>query len=157
MINTKIRAIGHPTESWQKEAMDMYVHRLKPYARLDLVNLPEGHQNSSRPDLTKTAKTEAMSLLKGLPKETWVVALDETGKEFNSLAFARHIHEWSESGRLVTFLIGGSWGLDTSVQNRADVVLSLGKFTLPHILARIVLVEQIYRAVMIDHGKTYHK
>ena len=157
MFRLKIRAIGHPTEPWQKEAVDSYVHRSKTASLIEVIELPEGQKGSAKPDPVKTAKIEAESLRKGIPEDAFVVALDETGKELDSPTFAAKLLEWGANGRTVVFLIGGSWGLDPSVRDRADVVLSLGKLTLPHNLARIVLAEQLYRAGAIVQGKTYHK
>lgn len=135
----------------------MYVERLKPHAKLEIVELPEGHGGSAKPDLKKTLSREADSLLKGIPEECMIVALDETGREFASPVFAESLEGWGSGGREIIFLIGGSWGLDKSVRDRADVVISLGKLTLPHGLCRIVLLEQLYRAAMIRSGKRYHK
>jgi len=158
MNRLKIRAIGRLPDDWQKAAVDMYVERLKPLSNLEIIELPEGHGGSAKPDVIKASKNEAESLLKGLPPDATVIALDETGKQLDSPALAAQIQAWSENGsRPVVFLIGGSWGLDPSVRARADMVLSLGKLTLPHALARIVLLEQLYRSAMIQSGKTYHK
>lgn len=152
-----IRLIGKPTEDWQKDAIRMYEERLRPLASLQTIELPEGHGGSAKPDLAKTKKTEAQSLLKGIPDGAFVVALDETGKELDSPAFATKLSDWSDGGRTLVFLIGGSWGLDEPVRQRADAVLSFGKMTWPHSLARVMLLEQLYRAAMINAGKTYHK
>lgn len=158
MMKLKIRAVGKLGEDWQKEAVDIYVNRLKPLSPVEIIELPEGHGGSAKPDPEKTRKTEEVSLLKGLPEDAFVVALDETGKQHPSPAFADRMEDWSNQGaRTVTFLIGGSWGLSDGVRKRANAVLSLGKLTLPHALARIVLIEQLYRAAMIRSGKTYHK
>lgn len=136
----------------------MYEERLAAFGKIDLVELPEGHGGSSRPDEAKTRTIEAESLLKGVPKGAFVVALDETGKSFSSLSFAKKLEEWSENGaRSVVFLIGGSWGLDEKVRKAAGAVLSLGPMTLPHGMARAVLLEQLYRARMIQSGREYHK
>jgi 23S rRNA (pseudouridine1915-N3)-methyltransferase len=152
-----IRAIGKASDSWHREAVQTYLERLAPFARPELIELPEGHGGSVKPDVEKTRRTEAESLLKGIPNQAFVVAVDETGRTFSSNTFAEQIHAWSEGGRTLVFLIGGSWGLDTTVRDRADTVLSLGSMTLPHLLARIVLLEQLYRAETILAGKTYHK
>jgi 23S rRNA (pseudouridine1915-N3)-methyltransferase len=157
MIKARIRCVGKPSESWHQQAIHSYEERLAPFAHLETVELQEGHKNSAKPDIAKTKAIEAESLLKGIPKDAWVVALDETGKELDSPTLAKSIAEWTEGGRTVVFLIGGSWGLDASVKERANAVLSFGKITLPHALARIILLEQLYRAAMINAGKTYHK
>lgn len=151
-----IRAIGRITEPWHQQAVHMYQERLAPLSPVEIVELPEGHKGSAKPDVEKTRMAEAESLLKGLPRDAWVVALDENGKRFTSTDFANALTEWGD-GRQVVFLIGGSWGLDGEAKARANVTLSLGAMTLPHALARIVLLEQLYRATMIRSGKTYHK
>lgn len=152
-----IRAIGKASEGWHAEAIQMYQERLKPLAQVDLIELPEGHGGSAKPDLAKTRRIEAESLLKGIPDGAFVIALDETGKQFDSTSFNKKLETWSEGGRAVVFLIGGSWGLDEAVRDGADIVLSFGSLTLPHQLARIVLLEQLYRAAMIERGTPYHK
>ncbi|MSR84893.1 23S rRNA (pseudouridine(1915)-N(3))-methyltransferase RlmH [Candidatus Uhrbacteria bacterium] len=152
-----IRAIGKPHEAWQKEAIHTYIERLGSMAKIQLIELPEGHQGSAKPNEEKTRRLEAESLLKSLPASAWVIALDETGQNLSSTMLAKKMSEWSAGGRPVVFLIGGSWGLDSSIKERAHHVLSFGKHTLPHLLARITLLEQLYRAEMILSGKTYHK
>lgn len=157
MSQLSIRAVGKLTESWHKDAMDKYVVGLRQFGGLEVVEVPEGHKGASKPDEERTRKIEAESLLKSLPSDALVVAMDETGKQMTSKELANLLGEATDHGRSVTFLIGGSWGLDGSVRSRANLVLSLGKITLPHALARIVLTEQVYRAKMIRAGRTYHK
>ncbi|MBI5654206.1 23S rRNA (pseudouridine(1915)-N(3))-methyltransferase RlmH [Candidatus Uhrbacteria bacterium] len=158
MLSLTIRAIGKLPEDWMRQGVDMYVDRLKPLAKIGLIELPEGHKGASKPDVNKTKKTEGESLLKGLPPDALVVALDETGRSLSTQEFTAKLDEWSPDGsRALFFLIGGSWGLDKDVLKRADAVISLGKMTLPHGLARLVLLEQLYRANMIKAGRTYHK
>jgi 23S rRNA (pseudouridine1915-N3)-methyltransferase len=158
MKTLMIRTIGKLPESWQKEAIHIYEERLDAFGGVEIVELPEGHGGSAKPDEAKTRKVEAESLLKGIPDGAFIVALDETGKSMTSPTFATKLMDWSSGGsRTVVFLIGGSWGLDASVRDRSDVILSLGPMTLPHGIARVVLLEQLYRAKMISAGKTYHK
>ncbi len=157
MKNLIIRAIGRPTESWQREAIHMYEKRLKPFGGVEIVELLGGHKGSLKPDEAKTRKTESEHLLKGITDNALVVALDIRGKAFDSEEFAQNLSKWTEHNRQTVFLIGGSWGFDTSIKDRADVILSFGPMTLPHGLARIVLLEQVYRAKMISDGREYHK
>ncbi len=152
-----LRVIGGLQESWQKEAAQMYLERLSPYLHLDIIELPEGSKGTAKPDIEKTKRIEADSLLKSIPDNAWVVALDETGKTMTSLQFSQQLTTWSSNHQSIVFLIGGSWGLSEQVKKRADAILSFGSMTLPHALARIVLLEQLYRAAMISAGKTYHK
>jgi 23S rRNA (pseudouridine1915-N3)-methyltransferase len=157
MKSIHIRAVGSPTEDWQSEAISMYLERLKPFTKVELTEVAEGHQGSAKPDTNKTRAREAESLAKGQPKGSFVIALDETGTNLDSPSFARKLETWSESGRPLVFLIGGSWGLDPALRSQAEAVISLGKQTLPHQLARIVLLEQLYRAETIIRKKEYHK
>lgn len=150
-----LRAIGKAQDSWQKEALEEYRTRLAPYAQVQIIECAEGHQGSAKPDEQKTRAREAESLLASLPPHAFLIALDETGKNLSSNTLATTIKEYLD--RPVVFFIGGSWGLDTSIRNRVHLVLSLGKQTLPHVLARIVLLEQLYRVETILQGKTYHK
>lgn len=158
MKNLTIRAIGRLPEDWQKNAVHIYEERLAAFGGISIIELPEGHGGSAKPDEVKTRKIEAESLLKGIKEDVFIVALDETGKGLSSLKFAKKLEEWADNGRhAVTFLIGGSWGLDETVRKRASATLSLSEMTFPHGLARVVLLEQLYRAHMILAGKTYHK
>jgi len=149
--------VGKPKEPWQKQAILEYKKRLTAFAKLEIQAFPEGHGGAKKPDVHKTRTVESKSLLASLPEDSLVIALDETGKNLSSEAFAKHIEKEGETGRSITFLLGGSWGLSEGIRKRADLVLSFGKETLPHILARIVLLEQIYRAETILKGKLYHK
>jgi 23S rRNA (pseudouridine1915-N3)-methyltransferase len=83
--------------------------------------------------------------------------VDEMGKEYDSPSFAKQLDHWSEGGRPLVFLIGGSWGLDESLVKGAHAKLSLGKMTWPHGIARLLLLEQLFRAEAILRGKEYHK
>lgn len=152
-----IRAIGKIPQGWQRQGAAEYLERLSPFAAVNVVELPEGHDSSAKPDLVRTRQAEAISLLKGIPEDSLVIALDETGTGFSSTSFANHLAEWSAGGKTLVFVIGGSWGLDESVRKRANAIVSFGKMTFPHALARIILLEQLYRTAMIQSGKTYHK
>jgi 23S rRNA (pseudouridine1915-N3)-methyltransferase len=157
MQKTIIKAIGRLKEAWLREGVDMYVERLKPFTNLQIVELPEGHSGSAKPDIEKTKRIEAEALLKNLPADRILVALDESGKNLKSSDFSKILADWNAQGKTAYFTIGGSWGLDSSVLGQADFVLSLGKMTLSHGLARLVLTEQLYRAHSILAGKAYHK
>jgi 23S rRNA (pseudouridine1915-N3)-methyltransferase len=152
-----LRVVGKPGEDWQKSAISEYLKRLKPYAKVELIELPEGSGGAKKPDEQKTVAKEGAALIGGIPDSSRVIALDETGKNVSSEDFAKLIENEAAAGTPVVFLIGGSWGLSDEVRESADHVLSFGKQTLPHILARVVLLEQLYRAETILKGKTYHK
>jgi 23S rRNA (pseudouridine1915-N3)-methyltransferase len=162
MKRIHIRAIGGLSEAWQREASESLKTRLSPYAKLDITELSEGHKGAAKPDIAKTRFTEAEGLRRGIARyaptaNPFVIALTEGGKEYDSPAFAKQLETWSESGRPLVFLIGGSWGLDESLLKGAHAKLSLGKMTWPHGMARLLLLEQLFRAEAISRGKEYHK
>jgi 23S rRNA (pseudouridine1915-N3)-methyltransferase len=104
----------------------------------------------------EAARKEAETLLKRLPSSAFVCAADRNGKPLSSTGLARFLEERRRSGRDLWFVIGGPFGLDAGVLERADALLSLGPMTLPHELARVVLLEQLFRAHKILAGEPYH-
>ncbi|MEK7473363.1 MAG: 23S rRNA (pseudouridine(1915)-N(3))-methyltransferase RlmH [Patescibacteria group bacterium] len=161
MKRIQIRAVGRLPEAWQREAQTALLARLQPYAKTEILEVSEGHGGSRKPDATRAKRAEAEALRRGTarraPTNAFVIALDEHGKEYDSLAFAKQIETWSEGGRPLVFLIGGSWGLDEALAKDAHAKLSLGKMTWPHAIARLLLLEQLFRAETIARGKEYHK
>jgi len=156
MKNIIIRAIGRLPDAWSKEAAESYLLRLKPYAKIQVIELPEASKGTAKPDPERVKVSEAESLLKGIPDNAFVVAMDEQGKTITSEAFAAKLDAWNQHGPVV-FLIGGSWGLHASVRNRANHTLAFGPMTFTHAMARVMLLEQLYRAAAISSGKEYHK
>jgi len=161
MNNILIKCIGTLQEPWHKQAIHMYTQRYHPFGKLEILELPEGHKGSAKPNLTTTLQSEADSLLKNIDPDTFLVVLDESGTQVTSEElsdlFSRRNTKYEIRNSMVCFVIGGSWGLDKKVLEKANLVLSLGKITLPHSLARIILLEQLYRAQMINSGRKYHK
>lgn len=154
MHKIQIRAIGRPHETWHPQSIHSLLTRLRPFAKVEVIELPEAKSDNA----AKASVDETERLLKGVVKDAWLVALDASGHQFDSVEFAGRLNTWGERGRQVVFIIGGSNGLDRAqLSGRADAILSFGKLTLPHLLARIVLLEQIYRAETILAGKAYHK
>lgn len=97
---------------------------------------------------------EGELLLKSIPTGSFAIALDEQGKEFSSKEFSNHLEKITQP---ICFIIGGAFGLSTEVKERANMLLSLSKMTMPHIMARLMLIEQIYRAYTISKNHPYHK
>jgi 23S rRNA (pseudouridine1915-N3)-methyltransferase len=104
----------------------------------------------------EASRKEAEVVLKRLPESAFVCAADRQGKPLSSTGLARFLEERRRSGRDLWFVVGGPFGLDASVLGRADTRLSLGPITLPHELARVVLLEQLFRAHKILAGEPYH-
>jgi len=161
MKRIHIRAVGRLPEAWQREAQTALLARLQPYAKTEILEISEGHKGSAKPDPVRARQSEAVELRRGMarhaPTKPFVIALDERGEEYDSPTFARQLESWTDGGRPLIFLIGGSWGLDESLVNNAHAKLSLGKMTWPHAVARLLLLEQLFRAETITRGKEYHK
>ncbi len=156
MHKIRIFSIGAPHESWQKEAIHSFCTRLTPFAQVELKELPDGASGSAKPDPNRVREKEADTLLQSIGATPYI-ALDERGKNLSSAEWAEMLKDTAETGQTIGFVIGGAWGLDESVRNKALKTVSFGKQTAPHILARILLLEQLYRAETILKGKEYHK
>lgn len=155
MLNLKIIAIGKLKESYWKEAEFEYQKRLKPYAKIELVEILEEPFREGD-DREKIKQLEAAKIHKNLPEGGLIVALHEDGKEFTSRAFATFLEKHSTRGETITLVIGGPLGLHESILQLAGVQLSLSQLTFPHQMVRTILLEQIYRGVTIQKGKQYH-
>lgn len=136
-----------------------YEKRLSRYDRIEVTELPGEKEPAhlSPAALAQVMAQEGKSILSRVRREDLVVALCIGGESLSSERFAQKLQELRLSGRRVVFVIGGSLGLDPQVTARADMELSLSAMTMPHQLARVVLLEQIYRAFKIGAGERYHK
>lgn len=135
-----------------------YLKRLQAWAKVNVVTLKESSTDSDSATARQKAKEqEGERLLASLPEKTFLVVLDETGKEFSSPDFAKFVQKNRDfEGANLTFLIGGPFGLSDAVRKRANLLLSFSKFTFTHEMIRMLLLEQIYRAFTIISNKTYH-
>jgi 23S rRNA (pseudouridine1915-N3)-methyltransferase len=150
-----ILAVGR-LRGWTAEGSDDYLTRLRRYFPAEVVEVPEEDMNRRSPEEVLAA--EGKRLIKRIPTGAYVVALDrERGKPLSSEELARRLSSLGVAGRShVAFVLGGPLGLSVDVLGRADERLSFGSITLPHALARVVLLEQLYRAVKIERGEKYH-
>jgi 23S rRNA (pseudouridine1915-N3)-methyltransferase len=146
----RLIAIGRARDTPEAALFARYAARMRP--SLDLSEIGEG-----RGAPAEVKRREGEALLAALPSDAFAVALDRTGAAPDSLALAALLERWLGMGRPVCFLIGGAEGLDAPVLRRADHVLSLGPMTWPHMLARVMLAEQLYRARSIASGHPYHR
>ena len=143
-------AIGRLRDGPEAALFERYNTRLRP--RLTVAELPE---ERGTPQTIK--RKEGAALLAALPRDAFVVPLDLGGHGLDSEAFAERLDQWAGLSRPVCFLIGGAEGLDASVVDRADYVLSLGLMTWPHFMVRAMLAEQLYRAQAMTQGHPYHR
>ncbi len=143
-------AVGKLGRGPEAELVARYCGRVRP--KLIVVEIAE-----ARGSAVEKKRREAALLLAALPAAAFVVALDLGGKAPDSETFAALLARWLDAGRPIAFVIGGAEGLDASVIARADYVLSLGPLTWPHLLVRVMLAEQLFRARAIAAGHPYHR
>lgn len=150
-MRISVIAVGRAREGPEAALFRAYAARL-PW-RVRLVEV-EARGHAAAPDLKRR---EGKLLLEAAPAGAFLVALDERGEQPDSAGFAARLARWRDAGREVAFLIGGADGLDEAVRGRADMRLSLGRMTWPHLLARAMLAEQLWRAASILAGHPYHR
>lgn len=159
-MTTVILCVGKLKEAYWRDAVAEYAKRLQRFGAfsiIELADLPEP-KNASAADIQKIIAQEGEAMLAQLKPRDYVVALCIDGKQRDSLAFADDIARIESSGAArAVFLIGGSNGLSPAVISRANAKLSFSPMTFPHQLARVMLLEQLYRARKILANETYHK
>jgi 23S rRNA (pseudouridine1915-N3)-methyltransferase len=153
-VRLRVVAVGKDRSGLYAPAVAEYAQRLGRYTRFEVVEVPEARRHAGTP---RAREEEGESLLARLDPREHVVALDERGKEHASVDFARRLEAWLAAAKDVAFVVGGSDGLSEAVLARAQERLALSRMTLAHRLARLVLVEQLYRAFTIVRGEKYHK
>lgn len=156
-MKIKIIALGKIKEKFLKEGIDEFLKRLTPYASVEIVEiLPIEIKDENLID--KVLEQEGEKILAQIKPNSYVITLEIEGANFSSEKFALKLEEIGNHGyNEIVFVIGSSCGLAKTVSNRADLKLSLSKMTFLHQFARLLLVEQIYRAFKIQKGETYHK
>jgi len=160
MFDITLITMGKLKEKFYISAADEYTKRLGAYCRFRLLELPEQRlpDNPSPAEISAGLEKEAELILSKLPKGCWLCVFTPEGKELSSEGFAQKLSEVKISGKSsACFLIGSSFGISPQIKEKADFRLSMGKMTFPHHLARIMVLEQIYRAEAIQAGSKYHK
>ena len=156
-----IAAIGALKEDYWKDALKEYRKRISRYGELELLEFPDEKTpaKESEAEEEKIRNKEGKALLKLLnDRDAYVIALVIKGERMDSLTFSRKIASlFSEGINRIIFLIGGSLGLSEEVISRSDLRLSFSDFTFPHQMMRVILAEQLYRAMRIMHHEPYHK
>lgn len=160
MQRVTVLCVGKLKEKFYIDAAAEYVKRLQRHCKLELIELPEQRlpDEPSPAEIQKALRTEGDAIRERLPKGGAVIALCIEGRPCSSEELSRRMAEFGVQGKtLLTFLIGGSVGLDEDLKRQADWRLSMSPMTFPHHMARIMLLEQIYRAYQIAGGTKYHK
>ncbi len=160
MAEITLLAMGKLKEKFYTDAAGEYAKRLGAYGKFHLIELPEVRlpENPSPAEIAAGLDKEADVIFSKIPKGAWLCIFTPEGKELSSEGFAKLLSQAKLSGKSsLCFLIGSSFGISPKVKAAADFRLSMGPMTFPHHLARIMVLEQIYRAEAIQAGSKYHK
>jgi len=148
--------VGKTDDAYLKDGIHKYTKRLKHYTRLDITDLPE-LKNTKALTYEQQKSKEAELILKKLSVTDYVVLLDEKGLEFTSVQFADYLDKKAVSSvQNLVFVIGGPYGFDSTVYQRANAQLALSRLTFSHQMVRLFFMEQLYRAFTISKGEPYH-
>ncbi|EIT86095.1 rRNA large subunit methyltransferase [Fictibacillus macauensis ZFHKF-1] len=159
-MNILIITVGKLKEKYLKLGIDEYTKRLRPYAKIDIIEVPDekAPETLSSQEMHIVKKAEGDRLLAKIPPDAHVIAMAIEGKLISSEDLAANLDQLATYGKSkVAFVIGGSLGLSDDVMKRANEKISFGRITYPHQLMKLVLVEQVYRAFRIVRGEPYHK
>ena len=160
MFDITLITMGKLKEKFYLSAAEEYTKRLKGYCNFTLLELPEYRlpENPSPAEIATGLDKEAELIFQKIPKGAWLCIFTPEGKTLSSEDFAQKLKEVKLSGKSsACFLIGSSFGMAPQVKAKADFKLSMGPMTFPHHLARIMVLEQLYRAESIQAGSKYHK
>lgn len=156
-MNITVLAVGKLKERWYKEACAEYVKRLGAYAKVRMVEVSDRDPATCGGE-APAREREGEDICRAIRPSDHVVLLDVRGTERSSEDISQHMDDLALHGTVdLVFVIGGSTGVSEAVRSRADERLSFGRITLPHELARVVLLEQLYRSFRISRGEPYHK
>ena len=160
MLAVKFICVGRMREKFYIDAFSEYTKRLQSLCKFEIVEHNEQRlsENPSDKEIKAALDKEAQDIIKAIPSDAYVVAMCVEGKQMPSEGMGELIAARENSGKpKLCFVIGGSFGLADSVKQRADMKLSMSKMTFPHHLARVMLIEQLYRGFKINEGSRYHK
>ena len=159
MMKITVIALASLKEKYLKDAAAEYIKRLRTYCDLKVIELDSIRlsEKASLAEISSALEREAELIAKKIPAGDFVIPLCIEGKQLSSEEFSGVLEQEMNIGRGVTFIIGSSCGLADNIKRRGDLKLSFSKMTFPHMLLRVILLEQIYRAFKINGGESYHK
>ena len=159
-MEINIISVGKIKEDFFKKAIDEYEKRLKAYCRVNFIELKDESEgkNLSDKDIDIILDKEGKRILEKIKERSFIIVLDIKGRSIDSVEFSKKINDIMLDGiSSIDFIIGGSLGISQEVKDKANYSLSFSKFTFPHKLMKVILMEQIYRAFTIINNKAYHK
>ncbi|MBN2681970.1 MAG: 23S rRNA (pseudouridine(1915)-N(3))-methyltransferase RlmH [Bacteroidales bacterium] len=155
-MKISILAVGKTSDNLVQEAVEKYAKRLTKYINVDFKFLPDLKKAANLSE-TEVCKQEGQLIIKHLAGASYVVLLDEKGKEFSSVGFAEFLQKKMNAGeKHLVFIIGGAYGFSDEVKQKADFQISLSKMTFTHQMVRAIFAEQVYRAFSIINNEPYH-
>ena len=155
-MKIKLILVGKTVAGYLREGIDVYAGRLKHYVSFEMVELPDLKQTAALSE-QQVKSREGETVLKNVKPSDWLVLLDERGKTFSSVDWARDLEQKSvRLAKDLVFVIGGPYGFSKAVYDRCDEKISLSKMTFSHQLVRVIFLEQLYRAFTIIKGEPYH-
>jgi 23S rRNA (pseudouridine1915-N3)-methyltransferase len=149
-------AMGKKMPQWIQEGFAEYAKRLPLDLKLELIAIPS-HKRTSKQDISRTIRQENEQMLAAIPKDSYTIALDVKGVQWDTYQLAMHLQKWRNSGQSISLLVGGPEGLAQACLDRADHKWSLSLLTFPHTLIRVMVAEQLYRAWSILSHHPYHR
>ncbi|WP_297576302.1 23S rRNA (pseudouridine(1915)-N(3))-methyltransferase RlmH [uncultured Deefgea sp.] len=155
-MKLQLIAVGHKMPNWISEGFAEYAKRMPRDFALTLTELKPDKRISARTP-QQVMSEEADRILAAIPDGARVLALDERGANWTTMKLADNMKHWQIDGRETVFIIGGTDGLDPRIKQRADQLLQLSAMTMPHGMVRVLLAEQLYRAVSIINNHPYHR
>ena len=153
-MKINIISVGKIKEQYFIDGIEEYKKRLTKYTNIELITVMD---EPNELDSKTVKRKEAERIISKIPANSYTIVLDLKGKELDSIEFAKKMDEIKNTNSTINFIIGGSLGLDDSVISKADYRLCFSKFTFPHKLMKLILLEQIYRSFKINNNESYHK
>ena len=155
-MRLRLISITHKSPSWIQEGYEEYAKRLPPTCALELIEIP-AEKRTANADIKRITEREGEKMLTAIKANHRVIALDIKGKLWSTEQLASQLASWQQDGRHIDLLIGGPEGLSPQCLQKAEEKWSLSPLTFPHILVKLIVAEQIYRAYSIIQGHPYHR
>ena len=154
-MNLTIISVGNKPNRWELEGINHYLKQLKNNVRVDFINI-KGQQNPKR-STAEVLKLESELITQKIPSDSYLILCDMKGEKISSRGLSVLFEKLIHQNLKICFVIGGSFGISENLKTKSNKMLSASNFTFPHRLFRIILVEQIYRAISIINNSPYHK
>jgi len=159
MMNVSIIAVGKLSEKHWSSAANEYIKRLGAFCKIDIIEIAEARlpKNPSQGEIAKAVESEGKAILAKIPAKAHIISMCIEGKGISSEALAKKIDDTASATSSIAFIIGGSHGIWETIKEKSQLKMSMSAMTFPHQLARVMLLEQVYRAFTINSGLPYHK